>query len=51
MELNDLLKAAKIDPKLTFVLRHRRSEPKFRRTLPLLAGARLDLFEAYQSYQ
>ncbi|WP_420606492.1 GIY-YIG nuclease family protein [Novosphingopyxis sp.] len=51
MELNDLLRAAAIDPKRTFVLRHRPIEPRFRRMLPLLAGAKLDLFEAYQSYQ
>lgn len=51
MELNDLLRAVDVDPKKTLVLRHRPSEAAFRKALPLLAGERLDLFDAYQSYQ
>jgi len=51
MQLNDLLKSVSVDPERTLVLRHSPQEPAFRRALPLLAGERLDLFEAYQSYQ
>jgi hypothetical protein len=51
MQLNDLLKAGSVDPERTLVLRHRPSEPRFRKALPLLAGERLDLFDAYQAYQ
>jgi hypothetical protein len=51
MQLNELLKAAGVDPKRTLVLRHRPTEAAFRKALPLLPGERLDLFEAYQSYQ
>lgn len=51
MQLNELLAAVEVDPKRTLVLRHRPTEPAFRKALPLLPGNRLDLFEAYQSYQ
>jgi hypothetical protein len=51
VQLNDLLRAASVDPQRTLVLRHRPTERQFRKVLPLLAGDRLDLFDAYQSYQ
>ena len=51
MQLNDLLRAGSVDPERTLTLRHRPSELRFRRALPLLADARLDLFDAYQAYQ
>jgi len=40
-----------VDLKRTLVLRHRPTERQFRKVLPLLAGDRLDLFDAYQSYR
>src|SRR5258708_6122022 len=51
MELNDLLTAGGVDPERTIVLRHRPTEPRFRKVLPLLAGERRHLFDAYQAYQ
>ena len=51
MELNDLLSEASVDLTRTLVLRHRPTEPQFFKALPLLAGERLDLFNAYQCYQ
>lgn len=51
MELNDLLRMVDVDPGTALVLRHRPSEPAFRKALALLPGGRIDLFEAYQSYQ
>lgn len=51
MELNDLLLRESVDLHHTLVLRHRPTEPAFRNALPLLAGERLDLFNAYQCVQ
>jgi len=51
MNLNDLLLGESVDLDRTLVLRHQPSEPSFRKALPLLAGERLDLFNAYQSAQ
>jgi len=51
MQLNDLLIGASIDPKRTLILRHRPTEPAFRKVLPHLAGEHLELLNAYQSYQ
>ena len=51
MELNGLLLAGNVDLTFTLVLRHQPTEQELRRALPLLAGDRLDLFNAYQSYQ
>ncbi len=51
MELNDLLREHDVDPERTLVLRHRPSEPAFRKALALAMDDRLDLFDAYQAYQ
>jgi len=48
MEFNDLLIKEGINPKGVLVLRHRPSEPKFRKVFPWLAAERPDLYNAYQ---
>src|ERR1700730_14848873 len=51
MNLNELLLGKGIDPRQVIVLRHRPSEPEFRKVLPLLAADKPDLFNAYQQAQ
>ena len=51
MELNDLLIAKGIAPKEVLVLRHRPTEPKWRRVLPWLAAEKPDTYNAYQQTQ
>lgn len=51
MNLNDLLRGKKIDPKRVLVLRHRPLEPELRKVLPWLAAEKPDAFNAYQQTQ
>lgn len=53
MHFNDLLRDTGIELKTTLVLRHapRPDEKRLRKSLPLLAAVRHDLFKAYQSVQ
>lgn len=48
MNLNDLFAKEELDPAQILVLRHRPSEPGFRKVLPWLAAERPTLFNAYQ---
>ena len=51
LTLNDLLRTGDVDAQRTLVVRHRPFETGLRKVLPLLAGERLNLFNAYQAYQ
>jgi hypothetical protein len=51
LELRDLLDKAEIEPRRTIVMRHRPSEPGFRRVMPWIAAEHEDLFMAYQHTQ
>lgn len=51
MNLNDLLRAQDIDPKLVLVFRHRPFEPELNRWLPYIAAEKPDVFNAYQQTQ
>jgi hypothetical protein len=51
MNLNELLLGKGIDPRQVIALRHRPSEPDFRKVLPLLAADKPELFNAYQQTQ
>ena len=50
-QLNDLLQKHGIRPAEVLVVRHRPVEPKLRKTLPWLASAKPDLYNAYQQAQ
>jgi len=49
IELNNLLEKEDLDPKTGMVMRHRPTEPGFRKALRWLAADKLDLYNAYQS--
>jgi GIY-YIG catalytic domain len=51
MDLNDLLRGSDIDPREVLVLRHRPTEPKFRKVFPWLAVQEAGTFNAYQQTQ
>lgn len=51
MNFNDLLCKAKISPSDVLVFRHRPKEPRLRRVLPWLAGAKPELYNAFQRSQ
>jgi len=51
MNLNDLLRAKKVDPGQVLVFRHRPFEPELNKVLPWLAAEKPDVFNAYQQTQ
>lgn len=51
MDLNDLLRHAKIDPQQVLVFRHRPAQPELNKVLPWLAAEKPDVFNAYQRTQ
>lgn len=51
MNLNDLLRGKRIDPRNALVLRHRPHEPQLRKVLPWLAAEKPGVFNAYQQTQ